>query len=318
MLQRAFDPHTSKSRGTEVGRIRCVGEGLYRWGYIAWVDLKPDPEDLSGNYICLLPRDDVPANFNEQVRREAALLDALAAAGFHLRIPEVAALVPLDGRLAVVETPVEGIPLDFKNPRPFFKAPWEVVGQVAAAIHAVTAPEVLSLAGGPKTQRAHAEQCLSVFDGLEDPLLQEAAPGLMRTFPRPHHPRCFTVTCWGRTSSCPSRIPTIRPASSTGASPLSVTRPTIWQSPPVASAGPSSKRTGWPDCWTPTLIMVASRWSLHLSTSTSSAWPLTGTGSRSIQVREFIHPRRKSNASEVSSAGSNNLHDSTSVSMFLN
>jgi len=185
VLQRAFDPHTSKSRGTEVGRIRCVGEGLYRWGYIAWVDLKPDPEDLSGNYICLLPRDDVPANFNEQVRREAALLDALAAAGFHLRIPEVAALVPLDGRLAVVETPVEGIPLDFKNPRPFFKAPWEVVGQVAAAIHAVTAPEVLSLAGGPKTQRAHAEQCLSVFDGLEDPLLQEARAWAHENLPPP-------------------------------------------------------------------------------------------------------------------------------------
>ena len=39
--------------------------------------LEPDPGDLSGDYVCLLPGRDVPAGYDPQTRREAALLDAL-------------------------------------------------------------------------------------------------------------------------------------------------------------------------------------------------------------------------------------------------
>ena len=174
LLQRAFDPHTSSSRGAEVGRIRCLGDGLNRWAYSAWVELDPDPKNLTGGYICLLPKHDVLGDFDERTQREASLLDALASAGLPFRIPKVVAQVHLDGHLAVVETPVEGLPLDFKAPRPLHDAPWEIVSEVAAAIHAVRDPTVLALAGASVTRLQHAEQCLAVFEGLNKPLLREA------------------------------------------------------------------------------------------------------------------------------------------------
>ena len=56
LLSWAFGACSSPDTGVEVGRIRNVGDGLYRTVYGAYVELSPDPNQLTGSWVVLLPK----------------------------------------------------------------------------------------------------------------------------------------------------------------------------------------------------------------------------------------------------------------------
>ena len=55
LLEWAFDAFSSPVADIEVGRVKKIGEGLFRKVYAAQVDLSPDPDGLSGAWAVLLP-----------------------------------------------------------------------------------------------------------------------------------------------------------------------------------------------------------------------------------------------------------------------
>jgi len=114
LLAWAFEACSSAVAGIEVGRVKKVGEGLFRRVYAAHVDLSPDPENLSGVWAVLLPD------------RRATTADC---------------------RRWVREV--------------------TILGQLAAAIHAVDVTAWRSCPPGAATRRAHAEELMRVFDDLE-------------------------------------------------------------------------------------------------------------------------------------------------------
>lgn len=178
LLYELFGPRAGKAATFEIGRVRFLGDGLSRKAFIAEVTLRPDPEGLSDIYVVLLPRPDAEPSFDERARSEARLLSRLTALDLPLRIPKILGLLSDGGRPAIIETAVHGVPLDLRAGRQLSR-PWEVVAQVAAAVHRFNA-ESLSSPKDPgwtvlgfQTRRDHALAALSVLEGRPEPLLRD-------------------------------------------------------------------------------------------------------------------------------------------------
>jgi aminoglycoside phosphotransferase (APT) family kinase protein len=104
------------------------------------------------------------------------------ASGFPFRVPEVlAAWETAEGEPVLVERFVAGVPLDLRAGRQPVE-PWDIVGRIAAAIHAVP-----SAIPGPATRRAHALEELRSLTGL-DPALRERADSWAREHLPPDEP----------------------------------------------------------------------------------------------------------------------------------
>src|SRR5215213_9795257 len=123
----------------DFGRVTHVGDGISRRAFAADVGLDPDPARLSGIYVVLLPRRDAEPSYDDRARFEARLLWRLSELDLPLQIPRCVGLLPSAGRPAVIETFIEGVPLDLRAGRQPSLRPWEVVAQVAAAVHALDA-----------------------------------------------------------------------------------------------------------------------------------------------------------------------------------
>ena len=66
----------------ELGRVTCVGEGMFRQAFAADVEVVPDANSLSRAWVALLPRDDLDDDDDEShasPSRELQLLAALQA-----------------------------------------------------------------------------------------------------------------------------------------------------------------------------------------------------------------------------------------------
>ena len=156
----------------EVGRVRKLGGGAYRRAFIAWVEVEPDPQELSRAYVCLIPHWDAPPSCTESVKTEARLMKALQPLDLPFRVPRLLAEAPMEGSVALVETAEEGIPLNKFEGHGEVR-PWEVTGQMAAAVHAIIDPAVQECVGGFETRRQHAEHAATIFQGQEELLLEE-------------------------------------------------------------------------------------------------------------------------------------------------
>jgi aminoglycoside phosphotransferase (APT) family kinase protein len=179
LLQDLFMRRAGKAADIEIGWVTFLGDGLCRKAFIAEVALRPDPEDLSDRYVVLLPRREAEPSFDERARWEARLLTRLASLDLPLRIPKVLGLLSDDGRPAMIETVVHGVPLDLRAGRQPSLQPWNIVAQVAAAVHAWNA-ESLSFPEDPDwtipgftTRRDHALAELSMLEDRPEPLLRE-------------------------------------------------------------------------------------------------------------------------------------------------
>jgi hypothetical protein len=99
LLHDAFGRRVGRTANFEIGWVRFLGDGLCRKAFIAEVSLSPDPEDLSDNYVVLLPLPDAESSYDERAWFEARLLTRLASLDLPLRIPRIwACSLTADGR----------------------------------------------------------------------------------------------------------------------------------------------------------------------------------------------------------------------------
>lgn len=174
LLRDAFVRRVGRTAIFEIGWVQFLGDGLCRKAFIAEVSLRPDPEDLSDNYVVLLPRPDAERSYDERAWSEARLLTRLASLDLPLRIPKILGLLSDGGRPAIIETAVHGVPLDLRAGRQASLRPWEIVAEAAAEVHALNG-ESLSpdwKMPGFGTRRDHALASLSILEGRPEPLLR--------------------------------------------------------------------------------------------------------------------------------------------------
>ena len=174
ILERVFQAGREHVIGVELGRVKFVGDGLYRKAYAAHVELVPDHDSESGPYAVLLPKPDVGPDFTTRVRREATILHRLGRMALPFRVPRIAGVVLDAGKPVLIEELVEGFPLDLRAGRQGRVRPWEIVGRLAAGVHALDCGSLAPALHGHATRRAHGEARLSIFDGLEEPLIRDA------------------------------------------------------------------------------------------------------------------------------------------------
>ena len=78
LLAWAFEAYSSPVADIEIGRVKKVGEGLFRKVYAAHVDLSPDPDKLTGAWAVLLPDRTAAAEDCRRWVREVTILGQLA------------------------------------------------------------------------------------------------------------------------------------------------------------------------------------------------------------------------------------------------
>ncbi|HEY0555390.1 MAG TPA: aminoglycoside phosphotransferase family protein [Thermoanaerobaculia bacterium] len=178
-----------RTASVDIGRVKFLGDGLCRKAFIANVEVRPDPGDLSDNYVVLLTRRDADRSFDDRVRFEARLLTHLASLDLPLRVPKILGLLSDGGRPAILETVVHGIPLDFRAGRQPSVRPWDVVAQVASAVHALDAT-ALSVPENPgwtmpgfKTRQDHALADLAKLKDRPEPLLRDVHAWALENLP---------------------------------------------------------------------------------------------------------------------------------------
>jgi len=150
-----------------MGRLEWFGEGLSREVYATSVELASGEED---GFLVALPKLDAPDGIDERARQEARLLARLQTRELPFRVSAIIGTAPDGRRLAIVRRFVRGLVADLRAGRQL-KEPWQVVAELAAAIHAIAGTEVADVLPGAKTRRAHALDEISV---LARPELGEA------------------------------------------------------------------------------------------------------------------------------------------------
>ena len=159
-----------------VGWVKQIGQGLSRDAYAAEVETLPDGH--RDTYVVLLPARDAEPALGARTRREARLLGRLATMELPFRTaeavgtyPEVSARAGEPGDApALVCKYVWGVPLDLRAGRQPSVRPWEVVAEIAAAIHAMDGVALADILPGYSTRREHAAAVIaSSFAGLHGP-----------------------------------------------------------------------------------------------------------------------------------------------------
>jgi aminoglycoside phosphotransferase (APT) family kinase protein len=167
LLAWAFETCSSPVADVEIGRVRKIGEGLFRKFYAAQVDLSPDPDNLTGTWAVLLPDRKTTQEDCRRWVREVAVLGQLAREQLPFRVPDTLGAFPDGDRPAIIRRFIDGIPLDLRAGRMQSIRPAELVGWIAAAIHAIDVTTWPRPPAGAATRRAHGEELMHVFDDLE-------------------------------------------------------------------------------------------------------------------------------------------------------
>lgn len=187
ILRRALQERAGSAAAVEVGYVKRMGRGLSRDILAAEVEVVPDPGNLSGAYAVLLPCRDAIPGLDPRTRREAEVLARLA---LPFRVPDVLGAVPDGRQWILVRQFLDGIELDLRAGRQPSVRPWEVVGDVAAAIHGIDLAGFADLLPGYLTRREHGKAALEVFDDIEDAEARDAHAWLGEHLP-PDAPAVF-------------------------------------------------------------------------------------------------------------------------------
>ncbi len=171
LLDTALRQRLGDSATIEIGRVKHLGKGLSRRGFMAHAEVDGHP-DWSRDYVVLRPLHDAEAYCGQGPEHEAKVLTGLAEADFPLRVPEWIATLDDEGQPALIETAVHGMALDLRIGRQGSVKPWQIVAAVAAAVHSVDTARFDGLKGFP-TRRQHAEAEMAVFDDLDKPLIRD-------------------------------------------------------------------------------------------------------------------------------------------------
>lgn len=152
----------------DIGWVKKIGDGLSRDIFAAEVELA---DGRCEAYVVALPRAGAEPDLDERTSRELRLIARLRTRSFPFRILEMVGAFPDGHRLALVRRFVRGIELELRSGRQPVK-PWAIVGEIAAAIHAVPGTDVEDIVPGAATRREHALEAISA--------LAEFAPVEMR------------------------------------------------------------------------------------------------------------------------------------------
>jgi aminoglycoside phosphotransferase (APT) family kinase protein len=187
-IAEAAKNHLGKEVDLEVGWVKKIGEGLYRDVWAAPVDAQVDGDRVELNAAALVPRWDAPRETDEGARREVALLRKLAELDLHFRVPRWAEAVEEEQRTILVREFLRGIPLNaFSDSRADF-APWEVIGEIAADVHAIPADALRPLVPVHATCRVHAEACLDEVEEVAGEPVADDAVAWIRAHLPPDNP----------------------------------------------------------------------------------------------------------------------------------
>ncbi len=168
ILRMAFAARLPEAR-VEIGRVTRLGYGLSRDVFAAEVDVLPDPGKLSGSYAVLLPARGVDEHLGDRTQREALLLHRLSERNLPFRIPRVLGAWRDAGYPVFVRGFLSGVELDLRAGRQPHVRPWEVVAQLATAVHSLDTGDFADLIAGPDTRKAEAQERLLELEQLEAP-----------------------------------------------------------------------------------------------------------------------------------------------------
>ncbi len=184
----AAKTHLGDDAEIEVGWVKKIGEGLYRDVYSGLVDAVTGDGRIELNAAALLPRWDAPPETDEGAWKEAALLRELGDLELPFRIPGWAVAVEETRRSILVRDCLRGIPLDAFPERREDIAPWEVIGRLAAEVHATPAETLKSLLPAHPTRRSHAEACLREVEEIANEPVADDAVAWIRAHMPPDDP----------------------------------------------------------------------------------------------------------------------------------
>jgi aminoglycoside phosphotransferase (APT) family kinase protein len=168
------------SARVDVGFVRHVGRGLSRDAYCAEVDITATHAQSNQVLVALVPGRGTDFDVDARIAHEARVLAAFARmadderSALPFRVPRNPRVVRSVGRLVLVCDVAHGFPLDLRAGRQHAVRPWEVVGRIAAAVHAIDPALIEPPIVGFATRRGHALAALRAFDGLEGDVCGDA------------------------------------------------------------------------------------------------------------------------------------------------
>jgi aminoglycoside phosphotransferase (APT) family kinase protein len=184
VLQHLLEAWAGPDSVAEVGWVKKIGEGLSRELFAAEVDVRAEENTRTDAYVVALPGRDADAGLHERTYKELRLLGWLARQLMPFRVPEVIGAYPLAGRRALVYRFLRGIELDLRAGRQGSVCPWELVGEIAAAIHGLDTGALGALLPGHATRRAHALAAVEKYlAGAREPELAAACAWAMAHLP---------------------------------------------------------------------------------------------------------------------------------------
>ncbi|MDQ3033423.1 MAG: aminoglycoside phosphotransferase family protein [Myxococcota bacterium] len=150
---------------SDIGRVTKIRDGLSREVYAASVEHVDGTEQA---YAVLLPTRDADADteLEQRTLREVRLVADLRRRRLPFRVPAILGGVREGRHTVLIRHFVRGVPLDLRAGRQPSVQPWAIVGEIAAAVHAIPGGEVEDITPGFATRREHALDQLAVLDGL--------------------------------------------------------------------------------------------------------------------------------------------------------
>ena len=172
----------------DIAWVSKAGEGLDRDVYAADVEARGANETVKGRFAALLPRCDAPPDVDDRARREVALLERLARLDLPFEIPRWSATVEQGDRVVLVREFLRGTTLSAVVLRADLFAPWDITGEIAAAVHAAPTAELAPLVGGHRTRREHVEATRRELSGFTQDSVTEDAIAWIRSHLPPDDP----------------------------------------------------------------------------------------------------------------------------------
>jgi aminoglycoside phosphotransferase (APT) family kinase protein len=184
VLQHLLEAWAGPGSVAEVGWVKKLGEGLSREVFGAEVDIHSQGHTRTDAYVVALPGRDADAELDERMYKELRLLGWLARQSLPFRVPEVIGAYPLAGRRALVCRYIRGIELDLRAGKQGSVLPWQLVGEIAAAIHGLDTGALGALLPGPATRRAYGLVAVEKYlAGAREPELAAACAWAMEHLP---------------------------------------------------------------------------------------------------------------------------------------
>ncbi len=165
----------------DIGWVKKIGDGLSREIFASEVEFV---DGRCEAYVVALPRVDAEPGLDDRTSRELRLIARLRTRSFPFRLPEMVGAFPDDDRLALVRRFVPGVELELRSGRQPVK-PWAIVGEIAAAVHAVPGADVGDIVPGAATRREHALEAISALAELGPVEMRDAHAWALEHLPPP-------------------------------------------------------------------------------------------------------------------------------------